>query len=336
MDDTRGVTCLDLEDVEVLGILDALELLTRQGVLPEDVPDEAPDNLLAIGARVQSGLVRWRDEGQGILDQRSVGYRLAEGVVGQLITVARQGLALKSVTWLLDAGPKLDAANRHKETALHFAAQDGNLRLVELLLARGAKPNVGLKDKNYGLAGVPTYTPLYNAAAHGHTECALALLSAGANPNTGTATSWVQNPLGMAVKRGDVRLCRALLAAGARFSGAVLSADLRAKLRALVGDPASVERLLRMCVKRMNGIPNAISASGPTPETPPRFELFAQVARELRSLQRAGVLMATERNLVLVGSPTTPPAKLDFVREALGLAKEARTLRLTHRCGMGL
>ena len=80
----------DARSEVVLGILDALELLESQGVIPADVPDEVPGDLLAIGARVKSGLVRWRDEGQGILDQRSVGYRLAEGVVGQLITVARQ------------------------------------------------------------------------------------------------------------------------------------------------------------------------------------------------------------------------------------------------------
>ena len=74
----------------VLGVLDALERLESQGILPEDLPDEVPRDLLAVGARVKSGLVRWRDEGGGLLDQRSVGYRLALGVVENLIMFARE------------------------------------------------------------------------------------------------------------------------------------------------------------------------------------------------------------------------------------------------------
>lgn len=47
----------------------------------------------------------------------------------------------------------------------------------------------------------------------------------------------------------------------------------------------SLERLLLCCVQQMNGISNAVSASGPTPEFVPEYELFHRLSRSLRQLQ---------------------------------------------------
>ncbi|NND54258.1 MAG: hypothetical protein HKN56_04725 [Gammaproteobacteria bacterium] len=47
----------------------------------------------------------------------------------------------------------------------------------------------------------------------------------------------------------------------------------------------SVERLLRMCVQRINSIPNAVTASGPTPDIAPDYERFHELAVLLRNLQ---------------------------------------------------
>ena len=47
----------------------------------------------------------------------------------------------------------------------------------------------------------------------------------------------------------------------------------------------SIERLLRICVQRINGIPNAVTASGPTPDEAPAYEDFLDLARALRRLQ---------------------------------------------------
>lgn len=53
----------------------------------------------------------------------------------------------------------------------------------------------------------------------------------------------------------------------------------------------SIDRLLRLCVQRINGIPNAVTASGPTPATAPDFAQFYRVSERLRELQLSGDLM---------------------------------------------
>jgi hypothetical protein len=52
----------------------------------------------------------------------------------------------------------------------------------------------------------------------------------------------------------------------------------------------SIERVLRICVQRMNEVPNAPSASGPTPDLEPEFRRFQEATRHLRALQRRGLL----------------------------------------------
>ena len=52
----------------------------------------------------------------------------------------------------------------------------------------------------------------------------------------------------------------------------------------------SIERLLRLMVNTMNGLPNAPSASGPTPFDPPVYEDFRQAASLMRQLQKQGAL----------------------------------------------
>lgn len=47
----------------------------------------------------------------------------------------------------------------------------------------------------------------------------------------------------------------------------------------------SSERLLRTCVKSMNGLPNAPRADGPTPRTAPEYERFLRAAKLIRALE---------------------------------------------------
>ncbi len=52
----------------------------------------------------------------------------------------------------------------------------------------------------------------------------------------------------------------------------------------------SVERVFRCCVQRMNGVDNAPSASGPTPDYVPTYEDFHRAAKIMRTLQRAALM----------------------------------------------
>lgn len=52
----------------------------------------------------------------------------------------------------------------------------------------------------------------------------------------------------------------------------------------------SVERIFRVLLQNINGLKNAPSASGPTPDRVPEYKEFCQVVKLLRSLQIRGVL----------------------------------------------
>ncbi len=52
----------------------------------------------------------------------------------------------------------------------------------------------------------------------------------------------------------------------------------------------SIERVLRLCVQRMNGIDNAPTASGPTPRQAPVYARFLQLTEHLRTLQQQGLI----------------------------------------------
>ena len=52
----------------------------------------------------------------------------------------------------------------------------------------------------------------------------------------------------------------------------------------------SIERILRLTVQSINGIPNAPTASGPTPKLAPEFESFIKVVHLMRELQNKGIL----------------------------------------------
>jgi hypothetical protein len=67
----------------------------------------------------------------------------------------------------------------------------------------------------------------------------------------------------------------------------------------------SVERALLLLVQSINGIANAPTASGPTPEHAPRFERFLRVAHLLRALQQDGLLSLSSTPEDLLGGAKT-------------------------------
>ena len=75
---------------------------------------------------------------------------------------------------LLERGADFKLADNDGDTALHGAAQAGNVEALRLLLSKGADPNV--KNKVGG-------TPLMWAAVYGNEEAVQELLKAGADPS---------------------------------------------------------------------------------------------------------------------------------------------------------
>jgi hypothetical protein len=72
----------------------------------------------------------------------------------------------------------------------------------------------------------------------------------------------------------------------------------------------SVERALRLLVQSVNGVPNAATASGPTPETAPRFERFLRIAHLLRDLQRRGLIDLSTAPETVLGEPSAASKRI--------------------------
>lgn len=92
----------------------------------------------------------------------------------------------------------------------------------------------------------------------------------------------------------------------------------------------SIERVLRVCVQRMNRVKNAPSASGPTPDRAPEFEAFQELAKALRVLQvRDALTMGYEQEdeqkvLVMRIDPAAADSpEAGLFRRALGLREGA-------------
>ncbi len=95
-------------------------------------------------------------------------------------------------------------------TALHWAALQGDVRTMHLLLAAGAKTTA--------VTRVGAYTPLHLASSRGHAAAVTSLLVAGSAPDALTSTG-VQ-PLHLAAQAGDPDAVRALIDRGADVNAA--------------------------------------------------------------------------------------------------------------------
>jgi len=81
---------------------------------------------------------------------------------------------------LLAAGPSRTAHDNTSFSCLHFAAQNGHLACVTLLIGR--PENQKMSAAEIDARDVQGRTPLFMAALGGHRYCCAALLAAGADP----------------------------------------------------------------------------------------------------------------------------------------------------------
>ncbi|QJA06616.1 hypothetical protein FVE67_07325 [Thermosulfurimonas marina] len=91
------------------------------------------------------------------------------------------------------------------------------------------------------------------------------------------------------------------------------------------------DRVLRLCVQRLNHLENAPTASGPTPTEAPRFRKFLQAVSLLEKLREAGKIQfsfAQEKGRLLPVLKVAPEARklptLQTVRNLLGLPPAER------------
>ncbi|GLH08976.1 Poly [ADP-ribose] polymerase tankyrase [Gryllus bimaculatus] len=90
-----------------------------------------------------------------------------------------------------------------KNAPLHIAVKSGVLKIVEMLLEKGAKPNVTTQDGR---------TPLHLAAISGHVCIAEALLKHGADPNIADCTNYT--PVILATRFKNTGVLKVLVDAG--------------------------------------------------------------------------------------------------------------------------
>jgi uncharacterized protein len=113
---------------------------------------------------------------------------------------------VRLVRALLDAGAKVRAANRYGVTPLALAAVNGSAPLVELLLNAGADPNA---------ASLEGETVLMDAARTGRPEPLKLLLSHGADPNA-AERKFGETALMWAAGHDEAEAIRVLIAGGAK------------------------------------------------------------------------------------------------------------------------
>lgn len=110
------------------------------------------------------------------------------------------------VRTLLRSGADVNAAQGDGMTALHWAAEHGNVELADLVIHAGANVDA--------VTRLGDYTPLHLAARSGHGGVVRRLLDAGADAEARTSTGGV-TPLHFGSGSGSVDVVEALLAAGA-------------------------------------------------------------------------------------------------------------------------
>jgi hypothetical protein len=126
---------------------------------------------------------------------------------------------------------------------------------------------------------------------------------------------------------------------GDQFSKRLLSPIELSTVLLLTNSGWSVERVFRLCVRSINGVLNAPSASGPTPKDAPVFNDFLRVTRLLRVLQKRSALSlahtdggAKDRKLVVeIASEALDSPELLELTELLGLTPGRRRYHIENK-----
>ncbi|WP_224364241.1 ankyrin repeat domain-containing protein [Hyalangium versicolor] len=198
---------------------------------------------------------------------------------------------------LLEHGAQVNAVDAEGASALMNAVKDGNVRLVERLIAKGADVN---QAATYDQGNTVLTMALHLDEVYGDPSPKVvdALLRGGANPNKPNATGWA--PLHLAACIEDVKFTELLLQAGADVktpnAGGYCAIDLASS------------RNHKKVVKRL------LAAGSPTPEQ-------AAAERMERLWKRIGAWYAKNNAAYAKSVEQTRPAKpeeISTLEKALG------------------
>ena len=154
------------------------------------------------GRRADSRSAGWSLMGTLVLGVLLSGATLLDSPVAD---AAMDG-DIEAVRALLTEGADVNAPQGDGMTALHWAAEAGDVEMVEMLLYAGANLQ--------GVTRLGAYTPLHLASKAGKDRVVARLLEAGADPSAYTTTGDV-TPLHFAAASGSVATVEALLDYGA-------------------------------------------------------------------------------------------------------------------------
>ncbi len=157
-----------------------------------------------------------------------------------------------------DTQPHLPHQDSRLTSALHLAADYGDLPMCKLLIKHGAKVNVQSPEVEGGSYRNARETPLHHAAAAGNAELVTFLLDQGAELNA--VSGWGRTPLHDAVLFGTPATVEALLARGAKVNTATETGQTPLHSAAAYKDHAAVEQLLAH-----GAAPNPRDEQGQTP-----------------------------------------------------------------------
>ena len=106
----------------------------------------------------------------------------------ELVFIAKKE---KYISDLIDEGADVNAKDKNKMTALHWAAYSGNPDLAKLIIAKGA--DINAKDRDGS-------TPLHKAAYEGNKDVAELLIAMGVDLNA--KNSYNETPMSLAIRSG--------------------------------------------------------------------------------------------------------------------------------------